>query len=235
MIGEGDGLDALRRACDALVDVEFEFGRGWDRQSIGALVVSEPDLVVLDLRDQDRSSSVQIASRVRALTRSAIAFVVRHDESVLIDARAVRPMAFLIEPLTTFQCQLVLETALHWANELSSLRRRVQSQRVDPSIGPSIDPSGLAARVDANTPGPDAAARVGVAQYRHCTRREQEVLQLFFCGQRVSTIADRLDISPGTVRSHLKSIFRKMNVRSQAELMETIRATPPPEPDPAGQ
>ncbi len=53
--------------------------------------------------------------------------------------------------------------------------------------------------------------------------REKDVLSKLVTGQRVSTIARSLYISPNTVRNHLKSIFRKVGVHSQAELLEHLR------------
>ncbi len=53
--------------------------------------------------------------------------------------------------------------------------------------------------------------------------REKDVLSRLVTGQRVSTIAGSLYISPNTVRNHLKSIFLKIGVHSQAELLEHLR------------
>jgi DNA-binding NarL/FixJ family response regulator len=58
--------------------------------------------------------------------------------------------------------------------------------------------------------------------------REWEVLERLRTGLRVSTIARELEISPNTVRNHLKSIYRKLGVRSQTELLEQLRADPQP-------
>jgi PAS domain S-box-containing protein len=52
--------------------------------------------------------------------------------------------------------------------------------------------------------------------------REQEILELLLEGRRVPKIARRLHISPHTVRNHLQSIFRKVGVGSQAELIDTL-------------
>ena len=58
--------------------------------------------------------------------------------------------------------------------------------------------------------------------------REGEVLRNLLAGQRVPTIARSLYLSPHTVRNHLKSIFRKIGVRSQTELLEHFaRGTTP--------
>jgi DNA-binding CsgD family transcriptional regulator len=50
------------------------------------------------------------------------------------------------------------------------------------------------------------------------TEREAEVMQLLLRGNTVKAIARPLDIAPGTVRNHLKQIYRKLGVTSQGQL-----------------
>ncbi|MEQ9324333.1 MAG: response regulator [Polyangiaceae bacterium] len=50
--------------------------------------------------------------------------------------------------------------------------------------------------------------------------RERQVVRLVAGGLRVGQVADRLSISPHTVRNHLKSAFGKLDVHSQEELVE---------------
>ena len=56
--------------------------------------------------------------------------------------------------------------------------------------------------------------------------REIETLEHLLVGERVSTIATNMFISEHTVRSHLKSIFRKTGTSSQAKLVSWARALP---------
>jgi DNA-binding CsgD family transcriptional regulator len=53
--------------------------------------------------------------------------------------------------------------------------------------------------------------------------REREVVALLMAGERAPAIAKQLHISPHTVRNHLKSVFRKLGVGSQSELIQRIR------------
>jgi DNA-binding CsgD family transcriptional regulator len=50
--------------------------------------------------------------------------------------------------------------------------------------------------------------------------RERQIVELLANGARVVTIAQRLQLSPHTVRNHLKSVFRKLNLHGQHELFE---------------
>jgi len=58
---------------------------------------------------------------------------------------------------------------------------------------------------------------------RDLSRREIEVLTLLISGDRVPAISAQLHISPHTVRNHLKSIYRKVDVKTQSELIQRIR------------
>ncbi len=60
------------------------------------------------------------------------------------------------------------------------------------------------------------------------TQREWEILRLLRANQRVVAIARSLHISISTVRNHLKSIFQKMGVHSQMELLERLSAMTEP-------
>jgi DNA-binding CsgD family transcriptional regulator len=60
-------------------------------------------------------------------------------------------------------------------------------------------------------------------QWDTLTPREMEVAQLAAQGQRNSEIARDLHISKPTVETHLKHIYRKLNIRSRTELSHLIR------------
>lgn len=53
--------------------------------------------------------------------------------------------------------------------------------------------------------------------------RESEIVGLLLEGHRVVSISTELCVSEHTVRNHLKSVFRKLNVHSQAELVRRAR------------
>jgi PAS domain S-box-containing protein len=54
--------------------------------------------------------------------------------------------------------------------------------------------------------------------------REREILTQLLSAHRVPQIAESLHISPHTVRNHLKSIFEKVGVSSQAALIHKVRS-----------
>jgi DNA-binding CsgD family transcriptional regulator len=55
------------------------------------------------------------------------------------------------------------------------------------------------------------------------TPREAEVVAALLHGDRTPGIARKLYLTPGTVRNHLSSAFRKFGVTSQQELVDVLR------------
>ena len=75
----------------------------------------------------------------------------------------------------------------------------------------------------------DAAAQLaGVADsIAHLTPRERQVMDLLAVGKSSKAIATALDISVRTVESHRRTVLRKMNVSSAAELARAVARLQP--------
>jgi DNA-binding CsgD family transcriptional regulator len=59
------------------------------------------------------------------------------------------------------------------------------------------------------------------------TARERDMLTRLISGYRVSSIAEDLVLSPSTVRTHLASIFAKLGVSNQSDLLSAVRSSRP--------
>lgn len=69
------------------------------------------------------------------------------------------------------------------------------------------------------------------------TQRETQILQLVLRGYAVKYIAQKLEISPETIKHHRKNIYAKLDINSQAEMfhlfIDSLRmVTPDSPPDP---
>jgi two-component system nitrate/nitrite response regulator NarL len=62
-----------------------------------------------------------------------------------------------------------------------------------------------------------------VAKIRRLSNREREVLVALVDGQSAETIAGNQFVALGTVRSHIRSILRKLEVNSQLAAVATAR------------
>ncbi len=104
--------------------------------------------------------------------------------------------------IATTPAPATIQAVLQRADELFDELQRAMTGAIRPT-GPSLPPT---------------LADVGLSA------RERDVVVLLLEGHRVSTIAQRLFLSPHTVRNHLKAIFRKTKVGSQAALIELARS-----------
>ena len=78
-------------------------------------------------------------------------------------------------------------------------------------------------RVGVPTNAASARHHASVEELDRLSPRETEVLDRLLEGHRVTSIARQLEVSEHTVRNHLKSMFRKLGVHSQAELVGLVR------------
>jgi len=70
------------------------------------------------------------------------------------------------------------------------------------------------------------AGAIWPGQERGLTERESELLALVATGLRNDEIAQALFVSANTVKSHLKSVFRKLDVRNRTEAIAAVGADP---------
>lgn len=92
-------------------------------------------------------------------------------------------------------------------------------EEVIQSIAVSLSKVGVSP-VSQSGPSPDQQPPIELGQL---SAREWEVFQQILAGRRVPSVAERLHLSQHTVRNHLKAIFRKLDVNSQAALVERYR------------
>jgi DNA-binding NarL/FixJ family response regulator len=69
-------------------------------------------------------------------------------------------------------------------------------------------------------------------EFVRLTTREEEVLVMLSKGYSNKEIADRIELSVDTVRSHLKHIYEKMHVRSRAEAVARYMTSKLSAPEP---
>jgi DNA-binding CsgD family transcriptional regulator len=70
-----------------------------------------------------------------------------------------------------------------------------------------------------------AAAQIFPTTYRSLSRREADVLQMIAGGMSNKCIARSLGIAPETVKTHVKSILRKLKARTRAQAVARAEAS----------
>jgi DNA-binding NarL/FixJ family response regulator len=112
--------------------------------------------------------------------------------------------------------EAALRAAVHEARRLAE-RVAVLESHLD-RIGQEVGAAGLMTIVPA-LPKPSTVP--GLAEL---SPRQVEVVTRLLRGERVLTIARGMFLSPSTIRNHLSSIYRKVGVASQADLLDLLHS-----------
>jgi PAS domain S-box-containing protein len=99
----------------------------------------------------------------------------------------------------------------------SAVDRAAELERRLRRIAREVEAAGIIADA-AQIPDPERVP--GLADL---TSRQWQILIRLLAGERVATIARELNLSPSTVRNHLSTIYGKLGVHSQVELIEKLR------------
>jgi DNA-binding NarL/FixJ family response regulator len=110
------------------------------------------------------------------------------------------------------------------AGAVGYLDKDVDAARLPRSLRAALDgealiPRRLVAQLTSDIRVRSAEPVIGGWGPIHLTRREFEVLDLMRAGLGTSCIAERLFVSPGTVRSHVMSMMRKLHVEDREALV----------------
>lgn len=184
-----EGLKAMLAAFDDRVLVVGQ-AVGAER-ALSVVAELDPDIVLCDVRMQG-SSGLDLCRdlRERDPERKVVMLSVYDDEQYLFQALRVGASGYLLKGISS-----------------DELVRQLEYVR---SGSTAIDP-GLAARAA------DTAARLQRDEFwpgaRHgLTQRESEILSLVVAGLSNRGLASKLVIGDETVKSHLRAIYRKLDV-----------------------
>jgi DNA-binding NarL/FixJ family response regulator len=182
-------IDAVARFLREEEDVDL-IGRANDGEHALRLIAERsPDVAVVDIR-MPGLDGIEVARQLSAAGSSTavILYTGYPERSLLLDALDAGARGFLLKEAP-----------------LTDLMRAI---RIVCAGGTYVDPAlaGLLA-------GPQAADR-----FPELTKREREVLRLLADGMRNEQVAQRLAISPLTVRTHVKKAMEKLeaDTRTQA-------------------
>jgi DNA-binding NarL/FixJ family response regulator len=182
-------------------------GTGWDvsaeaadlQSAMTAVQASRPDACLVDA-DLPGGGLAAVREIVRVYPGAAVVVLAdRYADADLLDAVRAGAMGYLDKDIQSDSLPGVIRAAL--AGEAVIPRRLVGRLMTE-----------VRARAAAPNRGDDGCQLL-------LTRREVEVLELMREGLTTSRIAERMFVSPVTVRSHVMSMVRKLHVSDRAALM----------------
>jgi DNA-binding CsgD family transcriptional regulator len=116
--------------------------------------------------------------------------------------RALRSLVFAVR---------IMRPNSHLGRSLHELAK--QDLRYEDEIAAELLASAIARRL---------AADENLRRWKGLTPREQEVSALTCLNMTNIEIADRLEISPETVKTHIRNVLSKFNLRSKGELRRNL-------------
>ena len=186
------GLADLIEMDDSLVLIG-EAASG--EEGLNLAVQLEPDLVLLDInmKGMDGLETLRALKAADLDSRVMMLTVSDNEEDVLAAIRAGADGYLLkdMEPEDTLE-----------SIRAAASGKLVVSERLTELLAAAL-------RSEANTPQDSEEATL--------TQREHEILDLIAEGLSNKLIARALDISPGTVKVHVKNVLRKLNLNSRVE------------------
>ncbi len=160
-------------------------------------------LVLMDI-ELPGSSGIEATRELRRLfpELSAVMLTVFEDPRVVLEAISAGASGYVLKKATSRELIDQLQAVLQGGAPLSPA---VASTVID-----------IVRKLNADTPGTDAAAARSPSRL-DLTEREQDVLRCLVRGRTYVETAGDLGISEGTVRTHVRAVYRKLQVHSVAQ------------------
>lgn len=193
-----DGLRAMLSSYQGSVQI---VGEACEPEDAIALVADlEPDVVLLDVRLHGSSGLDLCSAILRRRPECKVVFLtVYDDEQYLYQALRLGASGFLLKRVRGMELVEYL-TRIHQGETL-----------VDPALAARVAQS--AARLQSGEFWP--GAHLGL------TQRESEVLALIVSGRSNRAIAGQLTLSTETIKTHVRGIYRKLDVSDRAAAVAT--------------
>lgn len=186
------------------------------RKAIALALVARPDIVLMDVALEGDLDGIAAAKAMTASHDVAIVCVSASPADALVD-HAMRTGAdgYVVKPFQLPQILTAIKVALYQhktrrgeasgpdaADRFADALHELQAALADESIW--LDHDGV------------------MGSMVMITAREKEVIRGLIAYRRISVVADVLGISVHTARNHLKSVFRKLGIHSQDQLLRYI-------------
>ncbi|KLO26603.1 LuxR family transcriptional regulator [Mycolicibacter heraklionensis] len=194
-------IEGLRAMLTAFADRIEVVGQAINaEQAMAVIAETDPDIVLCDVRMRGESGlDLCLALRERDPERKVVMLSVYDDEQYLFEALRVGASGYLLKSISSDDLVHQIELA-HRGETV-----------IDPGLAARA--AGTAARLQRDEFWP--GARQGL------TQRESEILAYMVSGLSNRGIATKLVIGDETVKSHLRSIYRKLGVSDRTGAVAT--------------
>lgn len=183
---------------DTVYEVVGEAGNG--REALEIAKNLKPDLCLMDISLPDQNG-IELTREIKHLLPETKVLVLSIHSKVdyIVEAFQAGASGYIVKDSPPDKLMHALEWVLKGEYYLDSA---ISAQVVNQITGL-----------------PQKEKKITDADYRTLTAREQEVIRLLADGFSIEEIAEKLFISPKTVKNHRASIMSKLNLHSHHELV----------------
>jgi len=172
------------------------------------------DLLIADIKMQGNSDLEFIKALPQIAGEMPVILVTGYPSlNSAIESIQLPVVAYLVKPFELNELLVRVKDVITGKGHFKTRRLEKALQK----MANDLEEVGLLTGANTSTTGVNT-----LSSLHALTQREWEILRLLRANQRVVAIARSLHISTSTVRNHLKSIFQKMGVHSQMELLECL-------------
>src|ERR1700704_2125006 len=216
------------------------------RQGLRRMIEPEPDLVVCGEVQTEREARAAIRALAPDVVIVDISLAQGDGLELVRDVHAQRPELPML--VLSMHDELIYAERLLAAGASGYIMKQAASEQLlialrKVLVGERYLSESLAGNLERND-GPGGGAGLGADPIDRLSNRELQVLSLIGRGLSSREAAEALGLSVKTVETHRQSLKRKLNLATNAQLLQyainwyASRSKPPaaagPEPDPAG-
>lgn len=159
------------------------------------LITNTPDAAILDVNLESEEDGIDIAGYINEKFQLPFLFLTSYsDKETLERAKKVKPSGYIVKPFNEKTLLASLEIAI--SNFVSEKNHSLPPLNLDKINSYLLSP---------------------------ISDREFELLQLLYDGITNTQIAEKLFISVNTVKTHLKSIYLKLDTGTRIEVIKKLR------------
>lgn len=224
-----DELEAVEAIREALFREPYEIiGVTDPREALDILKTTPIDVVVSDEK-MPNIEGTELLGIIRREHPSVVRIILTAHATVASTVRAINEggvFRYLLKPFPARALSDTIREALRTKRQ-EELRNQVWdgARRQFGALAAAFGDNGVGRNGDG--PGTDRPDPASIAGWERLSEREREIALSLIEGKYPKAIAQALEISVHTVRNHLKTIYRKLGVRSQLELVTRFAGRQP--------
>jgi DNA-binding NarL/FixJ family response regulator len=154
-----------------------------------------PDAVILDINLESEKDGIEIADYINKNIQVPFLFLTSYsDKNTLDKAKAVQPGGYIVKPFNERTLLASLEIAI--SNHAADINKKLPALSIEKINKYLLSP---------------------------LSNREFEITQLLYDGVTNNQVAEKLFLSVNTVKTHLKSIYLKLDASSRLTVMNRLR------------